>query len=117
MSASYFSTVGLVRRRGRLLSDLDRKGSPLVTLINELMVRKYFPHEDPIGQRLVMRQIVPGTAGQFGPDVSWEIVGVIADERFTAFSDGTERPAMYVSYAQSPTPFQLLVVRYAQARH
>ena len=75
------------------------------------MARKYFPHEDPLGQRLVMRQIVPGATGQFGPDVSWEIVGVIADERFTPFSDGTERPAMYVSYAQSPTPFQLLVVR------
>jgi predicted permease len=111
VSASYFSTVGLVRRRGRLLSDLDRKDSPLVAVINETMARKYFPHEDPLGQRLVMRQIVPGPAGQFGPDVSWEIVGVIADERFTPFSDGTERAAMYVSYAQSPTPFQLLVIR------
>src|SRR6185369_8339961 len=111
VSASYFSAVGLVRRRGRLLSDLDRKESPLVTVINETMARKYFPHEDPLGQRLKMRQIVPGPAGQFGPDVSWEIVGVIADERSTPFSDATERPAMYVSYAQSPTPFQLLVVR------
>lgn len=111
VSASYFTTVGLVRRRGRLLNERDRNGSPLATVINETMARKYFPHQDPLGQRLVMRQIVPGAAGQFGPDVSWEIVGVIANERFTPFSDGTERPAMYVSYAQSPTPFQLLVVR------
>ena len=58
-----------------------------------------------------MRQIVPGAVGQFGPDVSWQIVGVIANERFTPFDDPTERPAMYVSYQQSPTPFQLLVVR------
>jgi putative ABC transport system permease protein len=111
VSASYFPTVGLELRRGRLLSPQDRQNAPLATVINETMVRKYFPHEDPLGQRLMMRQIMAGSRGQFGPDVSWEIVGVIADERFTAFSDATERPAMYVSYEQSPTPFQLLVVR------
>ena len=111
VSASYFPTVGLELRRGRLLGPLDRQSAPLATVINDTMVRKYFPHDDPLGQRLVMRQIVAGSRGQFGPDVSWEIVGVIADERFTAFSDATERPAMYVSYEQSPTPFQLLVVR------
>ena len=43
--------------------------------------------------------------------MTWQIVGVIANERFTPFDDPTERPAMYVSYQQSPTPFQLLVVR------
>jgi putative ABC transport system permease protein len=110
VSPSYFSTVGLVRRRGRLLNDEDRPGFPLATVINETMARRYFPREDPLGHRLLMRQIVAGPTAQFGPDVSWEIVGVIADERFTPFNDPTERPAMYVSYRQSPTPFQLLVV-------
>jgi predicted permease len=111
VSASYFSTVGLVLRRGRLLTGQDQPGAPLATVINETMARKYFLHEDPLGQRLLMRQIVPGAVGQFGPDVTWQIVGVIANERFTPFDDPTERPAMYVSYQQSPTPFQLLVVR------
>ena len=111
VSASYFSTVGLVLRRGRLLTGQDQPGAPLATVINETMARKYFPHEDPLGRRLLMRQIVPGAVGQFGPDVTWQIVGVIANERFTPFDDPTERPAMYVSYQQSPTPFQLLVVR------
>jgi putative ABC transport system permease protein len=111
VSASYFATVGLGLRRGRLLGTQDRQSAPLATVINETMARTYFPHDDPLGQRLLMRQIIAGAKGQFGPDVSWEIVGVIADERFTPFSDATERPAMYVSYEQSPTPFQLLVAR------
>ena len=111
VSPSYFSTVGLVRRRGRFLDDGDGAGFPLATVINETMARRYFPNEDPLGHRLLMRQIVAGPTAQFGPDVSWEIVGIIADERFTPFDDATERPAMYVSYRQSPTPFQLLVVR------
>jgi putative ABC transport system permease protein len=111
VSTSYFSAVGLALRRGRLLTDGDGDGSPLVTVVNEMMVRKFFPHEDPLGQHLLMRQIVPGAVGQFGPDVHWEIVGVVADERSTPFDDPTERPAMYVSYQQSPTPFQQLVVR------
>jgi predicted permease len=111
VSPSYFSAVGLVLRRGRLLAAGDRQGSPLATVINETMVRKYFPHEDPLGQGLVMRQIVPGSVGQFGPEVAWQIVGVIADERMTTFSDTREHPAIYVSYEQSPTPFQQLVVR------
>jgi predicted permease len=111
VSASYFAAVGLALRRGRLLTGDDRDGSPLAAVINETMVQKYLPHENPLGQHLLMRQIVPGAVGRFGPDVQWEIVGVIADERFTSFDDPTERPAMYVSYKQSPTPFQLLVVR------
>jgi len=113
VSPSYFSTVGLVLRRGRLLTAEDRQGSPLATIINETMTRKFFPHQDPLGQHLMMRQIVPGSVGQFGPDVSWQIVGVIADERMTSFDDTTEHPAMYVSYEQSPTPFQQLIVRSA----
>jgi putative ABC transport system permease protein len=113
VSPSYFPTVGLVLRRGRLLTADDRQGSPLAAIVNESMVRKFFAREDPLGKRLIMRQIVPGSVGQFGPDVSWQIVGIIADERMTSFDDPTEHPAMYVSYEQSPTPFQQLVVRAA----
>ena len=49
---------------------------------------------------------------QLGPEIPWEIVGVIADER-TGSLDGTVRPGVYVPMEQSPTTFVSLVVRWA----
>jgi putative ABC transport system permease protein len=105
----YFSVLGVRLLRGRSLSDRDTKGSPPVAVINEAMVKRYFPDQDPIGQRLLIQEIVAGSP-QLGPEIPWEIVGVIADER-TATLEGTQRPGVYVSLEQSPTTFINVVVR------
>ena len=110
VSPSYFGTLRLRLRRGRVLGERDRQGGSYVTVINETMARKYFPNLDPVGQHVIVQEIVPFTA-RFGPEISWEVVGVIADERVTTLGDTRESPGMYVSNEQSPTPFQSLIVR------
>ena len=52
------------------------KGSPPVLVMNERLAKRNFPNEDPIGQRILIQEIVPGKTG-LGPDMSWEVVGVI----------------------------------------
>src|SRR6185436_17747900 len=105
----YFRVLGIRLVKGRALSDRDVKGAPPVLVINQAMATRYFADQDPIGQRLLIQEIVPGQP-RLGPEVPWEIVGVIADER-TSSLDGTVRPGIYVPMEQSPTFFVSAVVR------
>ena len=111
VSPSYFHTLGIRLRKGRGLTEHDAKGSPPVTVINETMAKKEFPKEDPIGRRLLIQEIVPGRA-ELGPEIPWEIVGVIADEKIDGLNDQRSL-GMYVSNEQSPVFGMALVVRTA----
>jgi putative ABC transport system permease protein len=110
VSASYFSTLGITLKKGRALSEHDLKGGPPVAVINETMVRKYFPHEEPLGKQILVQEIVPGKTA-LGPEIPWEIVGVVKDEKVGNLDDTQDNPGMYVTNEQSPTFFQSMVVR------
>ena len=56
-----------------------------------------------------MREIVPGKT-EFGQEIAWEIVGVIAGEKITGLGDEISA-GMYVSNQQSPTYGINLIVR------
>src|SRR5262249_6888611 len=108
-SASYFPVLGIQIARGRGFTERDVTGSAPVAVINQTMAARFFKETDPIGQRLLIQEIVPGSP-QLGPEIPWEIVGVIANER-TASLDGTSRAVVYVPLEQSPTMSISLVVR------
>jgi len=111
VSASYFRTLGMRLRKGRLLSERDVKGSPPVTVINETMMRKYFPNEDPLGKRILIQEIIPGKT-QLGPEIPWEVVGVIGNETVGSLDDkADDNPGLYVTNEQSPVYFQAMIVR------
>jgi len=109
VSPSYFDTLRIKLLAGRVLSDNDRAGAPPVALINERLARREFPDEDPIGRRILVQQIMLGGT-QFGREIAWEIVGVIAGEKITGLGD-TISAGMYVSNQQSPTYGVNLIVR------
>jgi putative ABC transport system permease protein len=109
VSPSYFHALGIRLRQGRGLSDHDVKGSPPVTVINETLAKKEFPKQNPIGQRILVQEIVPGKT-ELGPEIPWEIVGVIADEKIGGLND-QESAGVYVSNEQSPVFGINLVVR------
>jgi len=52
MNPGGFEALGARIVRGRGITASDTPGAPLVVVINEAFVKKYFPHEDPIGQQL-----------------------------------------------------------------
>jgi hypothetical protein len=68
------------------------------------MARKYFPKQDPIGQRILVQRIIPGKT-QLGPEIAWEVVGVVADEQVTSLDNKRDNPGMYVTNEQSPVYF------------
>jgi len=112
VSPSYFRALGMKLRKGRPFNDHDAKGAPPVTVINETMVRLYFKDEDAIGKRILVQEIVPGKT-QLGPEIPWEVVGVVADEKVNSVDSKRDNPGMYVSNEQSPVFYQALVVRAA----
>lgn len=108
VSPSYLSTLGLRLLKGRWIAESDIAGGPPVAVINETMTKKYFKNEDPIGQRILVQQIIPGQPA-LGPEIPWEVIGVIADEKTSSLDDS--RDGMYIPYKQNPEVGTDLVVR------
>ena len=100
VTPGYFRALGLRVVAGRLLDDRDRPGALPVVVVNESFVRRYYPGQNAIGKRILVEQILPSRRG-LGPQVAWEIVGVVADEK----GRGLENPndiGAYAAFAQSP---------------
>src|SRR5439155_5690115 len=73
------------------------------------MASRFFAGEEPVGRRILVQEIVTRSP-QLGPEIPWEVVGVIADEK-TGNLAGTSSAGMYVPIEQSPSTFVNLVVR------
>ena len=110
ISPSYFRAVGLRLIAGRALTADDREGASEVLVVNQAMVRTYFPNSDPLGQRLLLPRSRIAPTDSIA-DVSWTIVGVVADEGVSPYDDRTTQPAVYVTRAQHPRTNLALVVR------
>jgi len=109
VSPSYFHVLGIQVRQGRALNEQDVKDSPLVVVINERMARRLFPNKNPIGQRILIPQLIPGKPAT-GPDLTCEIVGVVANEKVSALND-TTTAGVYAALEQSPAYNPSLAVR------
>jgi putative ABC transport system permease protein len=109
VSPSYFSTLGIRIVKGRALSDRDTRSAPPALIINERFARRYFPGQDPIGQHILIQEIVPGKT-ELGSEISWEVVGMIGDEKIGGPAD-TQSAGVYVSNEQSPVYGMVLSVR------
>jgi predicted permease len=70
VSGDFFRAMGMSLLRGRLFTERDDSTrAPRVAIVNEVLARRVFPNEDPLGQRIQFH-------GQ-----SWEIVGIIGSVR------------------------------------
>lgn len=88
----YFDTLGIPLLMGRALGAQDTASSHKVVVINEMMMRKYFGGQNPLG-----RQIVSGS--RVAPNIC-EIVGVAADVRYANIGDEI-LPTMYFPFHQA----------------
>ena len=103
VTPGYFTAMGIPLLSGRFFEERDAAGGPPVAIINESMAKKYFPGENPIGQRIHVTN---------GPETFREIIGVVADVKH--YSVDRETPLQtYEPFAQKPLDFMTLVVRLA----
>jgi putative ABC transport system permease protein len=104
---SYFQTVGMQVVKGRVFTDRDTKATPPVAVINEDMVSTYFKGVEPLGQHILVQEIVAGRP-ELGPIVPWEVIGVVRSERGL---NGRARAGMYVPMEQDATTYVSLAVQ------
>jgi macrolide transport system ATP-binding/permease protein len=105
ISPEYLATLKTGLVRGRFFTDDDDASRPGVVVINQALARKYFPGENPIGQRIANEE-----SGR--PSV-WEIVGVVDDVREGPL-DVDAWPAEYFPINQTRDPYFSLAVRTRQ---
>jgi len=90
---NYFHVMQIPLRAGRDFTPLDREGQPLVAMVNEEMVREFFPLENPIGMRIRW-------AGDTGPPQWMTVIGVVADVKHSGLNQPTD-PAVYTPFSQN----------------
>jgi putative ABC transport system permease protein len=104
----YFHVMQIPLRAGREFTPLDREGQPLVAIVNEEIVREFFPHEDPIGVRICW-------AGDVGPPRWMTVIGVVADVKHSGLNQPTD-PAVYTPFSQSDERWRRFMTLAIRAR-
>ena len=101
VTPEYFTTFGIPMSRGRAFTEQDSASAPRVAIVNDAFVRQYLKDVNPLEQRIVIEQLIPGVA-QLGPAVEWQIVGVYRAVRNRG--PRGDFPEIDVPFAQSPWP-------------
>ena len=88
----FFKTLGTPVMRGREFQRQDDENAPRVIVINEAMAERFWPGENPIGQRVV--------EGDLAKDQSYEVVGVVKSGKYRTLSE-SPRPVLFRSFLQA----------------
>jgi len=84
---AYFATLGIPLISGREFTRADDENAPLVAIVNETMVARYWRGQNPIGQRLQVKG-------------KWVLVaGVSADSKYESMRENP-KPFFYVPLRQ-----------------
>src|ERR1017187_6784073 len=102
VSPGYFRALGVARLKGRDLNAGDVNGAPLVCVVNQTLVRRYWPGLDPIGRTIVFPM---GKQRE-----TFTVVGVVADVPSVSPGVAAE-PEMYWSNRQQPGPYTRVIGR------
>ena len=102
VTSEFFQTIHAKLLRGRYFNDAEDGSKPMVIMVNESFVEKYFPGEDPIGKRVGDTALTPKSIR--------EIVGVVADFK-DAGLDQDQWPAEYYHFNQNTDTYFSMLVR------
>jgi putative ABC transport system permease protein len=98
VTPGYFAAMGILLHAGRDVSVDDTGDSPLITLVSESFVERYWPNRNPLG-----RHVTVGSQ-------ECTVVGVVGDVRHWGLDTEVD-PQMYFPITQRPWPRLRFVVR------
>jgi predicted permease len=93
VSAGYFATLGTPMVAGRDFNATDIAGSQPVAIINQSLARRYAG--SPVGRSITT--LAPGS-----PDQTFEIIGVVADQKYQVLREASA-PILYRASSQQPS--------------
>jgi putative ABC transport system permease protein len=103
-SPDYLKAMGIPLMKGRFFTDRDVAGAKPVVIVDETLVRKLFPHDDPIGKRIAFE--FRGTPAN--PDPIWrEVVGVVRHVRHYGIASEPPYVQLYAPMDQLPFWFEM----------
>ena len=102
ISPGYFQALKTPLIEGRYFTEQDNNEKSRVVIINETMARGFFGGRGAVGKRMKLLGV--------GTDDWWEVVGVVADERFFGW-DSDLYSGTYFPYGVDPQRGMAFVVR------
>jgi putative ABC transport system permease protein len=103
MANAYFKAMSVPLLKGRLFNDQDTNDITNRVIVNEAMVKKHWPNEDPIGKKIKV---------SWNDDREDEIIGVVGNVR-NAGLDTEARSTIYWPYPRFPYGTLALSIRTA----
>jgi macrolide transport system ATP-binding/permease protein len=102
VSPGYLATLGIPLVSGREFTRADDAKAALVAVVNETMAQQYWHGQDPIGQRLQVK------------DRWMRVIGVAKATKYMSILE-TATPFVYVPLLQNPAPQVILYLRTPQS--
>jgi len=99
-SPGFVDTIRVPLLQGREFTDHDGEHDPFVVMINQSLVRRYWPNENPIGKRIWVGRVAN----------PMQVVGVLGDIRNVNLA-ADPQPEIYLPFAQRPWAAMNLIVR------
>jgi len=104
VSPDFFQALRVPLRRGRVFTDQDGPATMPVAVVDDEMVRRYWPNEDPIGKRLAF-------GAPPGEPTRWiTVVGVVGHTKHEGL-DADARVQLYLPYRQAGANAMAIAVR------
>jgi putative ABC transport system permease protein len=102
VSPGFFETMHVPLVHGRFFDSQDRDGGARAVVINQTFASRYWPHQNPVGKRMVF-----GTPGERNPWMT--IVGVAGDMRRRGLHQGSRLETFFSTSQSGGRNMQLLV--------
>ena len=118
VSSGYFSTLRIPILRGRFWTPAEEARPAHVAVISESTARRYWPYDNPVGQRVRLASLKPYSifqADSAGNDQWVEIIGVAGDVRNNGLREAA-LPAAYAPYTILTSDGAVFVIRSAGAQ-
>jgi predicted permease len=100
ISTDYFKALGTPLLAGRAFEMTDRADAPPVVVVNEELVKRFWPGEDAVGKPILIRAGAPPI----------HVIGVVGDVRQRGLTEPVE-PTMYIHVLQNFRVRMSIVVR------
>jgi predicted permease len=107
VSSDYFKTVAMPVLQGRVFNENDTPTSKKVAIVNEVMAKKYWPDQDPIGKKFRFTEITSEPV---------EIIGVVKKAKYVLPAEKPS-PAFYLPLSQNFRSDTVLHVHSSRASH
>jgi predicted permease len=102
VESGFQGAMGITLQRGRFIAPHDDENAPVVVDIDDVFARKWFPNQNPVGQRIHIAEF----------DVEAEIIGVVGHVKQWGPGNDAHSPVQaefYYPFMQLPPKLMLLV--------